>query len=102
MSWSPIPTKPGSGARAVTEAERENTAAAYELETAQAQLRQWEDAILKAEGELSRCQSVAAGLEDQRAGQREELEQLKERTAQIEADTPRSSFSWFSRAAASF
>jgi chromosome segregation protein len=74
-------------AKAVTEAERESTAAAYELETAQAQLRQWEDAILKAEGELSHRRSVAADLERQGAGHQEELEQLKARAVQIEADT---------------
>ncbi len=73
--------------KAVAEAERESTAAAYELETAQAQLRQWEDAILKAEGELSLRRSVAADLERQQEGHREELEQLKGRSAQIEADT---------------
>lgn len=72
---------------AMAEAERESTAAAYELETAQAQLRQWEDAILKAEGELSHRQSVAAGLEHQREGQQEELEQLRRRAEQIEKDT---------------
>ena len=74
-------------ARAVAEAERESTAAAYELETAQAQLRQWEDTILKAEGELSQRRTVTAELERQREGQREELEQLKGRAEQIETDT---------------
>ena len=82
-----IRTRVAEGARAMAEAERENTAAAYELETAQAQLRQWEDAILKAEGELSHRRSVAADLERQGAGHREELEQLKSRSAQIETDT---------------
>ena len=74
-------------AKAVAEAERESTAAAYELETAQAQLRQWEDTILKAEGELSQRRTVTAELERQREGQREELEQLKGRAEQIETDT---------------
>ncbi|MEY8404713.1 chromosome segregation protein SMC [Oscillospiraceae bacterium 44-34] len=73
--------------KAVAEAERESTAAAYELETAQTQLRTWEDAILKAEGELSHCRSVAADLERQGEGHQEELDQLKSRSAQIEADT---------------
>ena len=73
--------------KAVAEAERESTAAAYELETAQGQLRQWEDAILKAEGELSQRRTVTAELERQRDSQQEELEQLRERTAQIEKDT---------------
>ena len=82
-----IRTRVAETAKAVAEAERESTAAAYELETAQAQLRQWEDAILKAEGELSRRCTVTAELERQQAGQREELEQLKSRSAQIETDT---------------
>ena len=73
--------------KAVAETERESTAAAYELETAQGQLRQWEDAILKAEGELSQRLTVTTELERQRSGQQEELEQLRERTAQIEKDT---------------
>ena len=73
--------------KAAAEAERENTAAAYELETAQSQLRQWEDAILKAEGELSQRRTVAAELARQQGVQQEELEQLKSRAAQIETDT---------------
>jgi len=82
-----IRTRVAEGAKAMAEAERESTAAAYELETAQSQLRQWEDAILKAEGELSQRTVVRDELERQREGQREELEQLKERTARIETDT---------------
>ena len=71
----------------LAEAERESTAAAYQLETAQSQLREWEDAILKAEGEAAHCDSVVADLERQSSSQREELEQLKSRSAQIESDT---------------
>ncbi len=82
-----IRTRVAEGTKALAEAERESTAAAYELETAQAQLRQWEDAILKAEGELSQRRTVAAELERQGESHREELEQLKSRSAQIEADT---------------
>ncbi len=82
-----IRARVAEAARTVAEAERESTAAAYELETAQAQLRQWEDAILKAEGELSQRRTVTAELERQREGQREELEQLKGRAEQIETDT---------------
>ncbi len=74
-------------AQALSEAEREATAAVYELESAQGQLREWEDAVLKADAQLSHCRSVVDGLEDQRAGQSAELEQLKGRSAQIEADT---------------
>jgi len=75
------------GAKALAEAERESTAAAYELETANSQLRQWEDAILKAEGLLAHSRSVVSDLERQREDQEGELEQLKVRSAQIEADT---------------
>ena len=82
-----IQNRVAEGVRVVAESERESTAAAYELETTQAQLRQWEDAILKAEGELSHRRSVAAGLERQCEGQQEELEQLNIRAAQIETDT---------------
>ncbi len=57
------------------------------METAQSQLREWEDAILKAEGEPAHCDSVVADLERQSSSQREELEQLKSRSAQIESDT---------------
>ena len=74
-------------AKALSEAEREATAASYELETAQGQLREWEDAILKAEGELSRCRGVEEELSARQGTQREELEQLSARAAQIEADT---------------
>ncbi len=82
-----IRARVAESARAMAEAERENTAAAYELETAQSQLRTWEDAILKAEGELSQRRTVTGELERQRESQREELEQLKDRAAQIETDT---------------
>ena len=82
-----IQAQGAEASRALAEAERESTAAAYELETAQGQLRQWEDAILKAEALLSHCKSVEADLERQREGQQAELEQLKGRSAQIERDT---------------
>jgi len=74
-------------ARLLAEAERESTAAAYELETAQGQLRVWEDAILKAEGELSQRRAVTEELERRQEEQQEELEQLKLRSARIEEDT---------------
>ncbi len=74
-------------AKALEEADREAVAAGYEMETAQSQLREWEDAILKAEGEAAHCDSVVADLERQSSSQREELEQLKSRSAQIESDT---------------
>ncbi|MCI8423436.1 MAG: chromosome segregation protein SMC [Lawsonibacter sp.] len=74
-------------ARTAAEAERESAAAAYELESAQVQLRQWEDAILKTEAQLSHCKSVEADLERQRELQQGELEQLKDRSTRIETDT---------------
>ncbi|MEA4933936.1 MAG: chromosome segregation protein SMC [Lawsonibacter sp.] len=74
-------------ARLLAETERESAAAVYELETAQGQLRQWEDAILKAEAQLAHCSSVVSGLEQRQENQQGELEQLKERAAKIEADT---------------
>ncbi len=75
------------GTHDLAEAERETTAARYELETAQNQLRQWEDAILKAEGQVSHCKSVISDLEHQQENLRGELEQLKSRSGQIEEDT---------------
>ena len=74
-------------ARACETANREAQAAAYELETAQGQLRAWEDAILKAQGEQALCRSVLADLERQRENQRAELEQLNIRSREIERDT---------------
>ena len=74
-------------ARSLEEAEREAKGAAYELETAQAQLREWEDAVLRAEAQVEHCRSVAASLEEQRENQRSELEQLQTRTGEIERDT---------------
>ncbi len=75
--------------RTLEEAEREAKGAAYELETAQAQLREWEDTVLKAEAQVEHCRSVAASLEEQRENQRGELEQLQARTGEIERDTQR-------------
>ncbi len=82
-----VRTQMAEAQRLTAEAEREAAAAGYELETARGQLRQWEDAILKAEALVAHCTSVTAGLERQQESQREELEQLKSRSAQIEADT---------------
>jgi chromosome segregation protein len=74
-------------AKVLSEAEREATAASYALETAQGQLRQWEDAVLRYDALENHCKSVADDLERQRESQRGELEQLKGRAAQIEKDT---------------
>ena len=79
--------KLAQAAQALAEADREATAAAYEMETAQGQLRQWEDDLLKAQALCNHCDSVVADLERQQEGQEAELEQLKERTAKIETDT---------------
>ena len=82
-----LQTQAAQAAQALAEAEREATAAAYQLETAQSQLREWEDAILKAEAQAEHCRSVVSGLEGQQESQQAELEQLKSRAAQIETDT---------------
>ena len=82
-----LQTQAAQAAQALAEAEREATAAAYQLETAQSQLREWEDAILKAEAQAEHCRSVVSGLESQQESQQAELEQLKSRAAQIETDT---------------
>ena len=74
-------------AHAMEEARREATAASYEMETAQAQQRRHEDDILKLEERLGHLDTQLADLNKQRADQKEELEQLQARSAQIEADT---------------
>ena len=74
-------------ARELESANREAQAAAYEMDTAQSQLREWEDAILKAKGEQNLCRSVLSDLERRREDQRAELEQLKQRAQEIEGDT---------------
>ncbi len=74
-------------ARELEAADREAQAASYALETAQGELRQWEDAILKVQGELNLCRSVLRDLERQRENQKAELEQLKLRAGEIERDT---------------
>ena len=74
-------------ARAMEETRREATAAAYEMETAQAQQRRHEDDILKLEERLGHLDTQLADLNKQRADQKGELELLQTRSAQIEADT---------------
>ena len=69
------------------EARREATAAAYEVETAQAQQRQHEDAILKLEERLAHFDAQLADASRRRDEQRRELEQIQARSAQTEADT---------------
>ena len=77
----------GGAAPAMEEAKREATAAAYEMEMAQAQQRRHEDDILKLEERLGHLDTQLADWKKQRAGQKGELEQLQARSAQIEADT---------------
>ena len=67
--------------------QRELTAAQYELDTAQGHLREWEDAILKAQGEQARCGGLVQELEGQKSAQSAELQTLQARSAQIDADT---------------
>ena len=74
-------------ARESAEAQRETTAAQYEMETARGQLRQWEDAILKAEAQQEHCRGMAAELESRKQTCQSELEQLSARSAQIDRDT---------------
>lgn len=66
---------------------REHTAAAYEMETAQAQRRELEDSILKLEERFQGYQKSYAELDAQQAGFREELAQIEARSRQTEADT---------------
>ncbi len=73
-------------ARVVEETGREVTSAAYEMETAQAQQRRHEDDILKLEERLGHLDSQLSTLNRQRDAQRGELEQLQDRSAQIETD----------------
>ena len=76
-----------AAAQAMEEARREATAAAYEVETAQAQQRQHEDAILKLEERLAHFDAQLADASRRRDEQRRELEQIQARSAQTEADT---------------
>ena len=53
MALEIIKEQLAQAAKALEEADREAAAAGYEMETAQSQLREWEDAILKAAGEAA-------------------------------------------------
>ena len=72
---------------AAAQAMEEATAAAYEVETAQAQQRQHEDAILKLEERLAHFDAQLTDASRRRDEQRRELEQIQARSAQTEADT---------------
>ena len=72
--------------RQLADAQREATAAAYQRQTAQEQLREFENAILLAQGRIQRAQGEKADLERRQAALRGELEQLQARSAKIDAD----------------
>ena len=76
-----------AAAKALEEAQREATAAAYEMETAQSQQRTHEDDILKLEERCGHLDTQLADLERQRTEQRAELETIQRRSAQTEEDT---------------
>ena len=71
-----------AAAKALEEAQREATAAAYEMETAQTQQRTHEDDILKLEERCGHLDTQLADLERQRTEQRAELETIQRRSAQ--------------------
>ena len=73
-------------ARQLSDAQREATAAAYQRQTAQEQLREFENAILLTQGRIQRAQGEKADLERRQAALRGELEQLQARSAKIDAD----------------
>lgn len=74
-------------ARQLADAQREATAAAYQRQTAQEQLREFENAILLTQGRIQRAQGEKTDLERRQAALRGELEQLQARSAKIDADT---------------
>ena len=65
------------------EAAREAAAAEYELNAAQEQLRMWEDAILKAQGEVNRSTGLVSQLQERKLSQNAQLESLKQRSVRI-------------------
>ena len=73
-------------ARQLADAQREATAAAYQRQTAQEQLREFENAILLTQGRIQRAQGEKTDLERRQAALRGELEQLQARSAKIDAD----------------
>ena len=73
-------------ARQLADAQREATAAAYQRQTAQEQLREFENAILLNQGRIQRAQGEKTDLERRQAALRGELEQLQARSAKIDAD----------------
>ncbi len=73
--------------RTLEEARRELTAANYEMETAVAQRREHEDAVLKLEERVTAARDQVRELEERRDTLQAELEQIRARAAQTESDT---------------
>ena len=73
--------------RALDEARREATAAAYDLETAQSQRRELDSRLLQLEERWNAQRQSLSDTERQQQAQREELAQVEERSRQTEADT---------------
>ena len=73
-------------ARQLADAQREAAAAAYQRQTAQEQLREFENAVLLAQGRIQRSQGEKNELERRQTALRGELEQLQARSAKIDAD----------------
>ncbi len=73
--------------RALEEARRELTAANYEMETAVAQRREHENAVLKLEERVAAAREQETELEQRREALQAELEQIRARAERTEADT---------------
>ena len=73
--------------RALEEVRRELTAANYEMETALAQRREHENAVLKLEERVTAAKEQEVELEQRRETLRGELEQIRARAARTEEDT---------------
>ncbi len=70
----------------LSESQREETAAAYELEVAQNQQRELEDAVLRQEGEVTGVRIKLDELNRQLETREQELEELSQRATQVETD----------------
>lgn len=74
-------------AKVLEEANRERTAAAYELETAQAQEREHENAVLQLSERLENAQRTLQEAQQQQQNLQDELAQIQSRSTQTQADT---------------
>jgi chromosome segregation protein len=77
----------GAAQRALEEADRELTAAGYELDAALAQRREHENAVLQLEERAAAAREQQAELERRRQSLRGELEQIRARSARTQEDT---------------